>query len=94
MEYNILQSYSIEDEPIEFKIQIENVTLLVIYGRHINGYFIAVPTAYVCCSAIEPQSVDINTIYLSQAGLRSDYARIICESIKSEWERIWPSSKK
>lgn len=88
----ILQYYEIEDSPIEFKIRIEETKLLVIYGRHINGYFIALPGICISCEATDPTDVERNTIFLSQAGLRSDYARIVCKNINSEWNRVYNTS--
>lgn len=88
MEYNVTQFYTITDKTLEFKINIEEHTILVIFGRHINGYFIALPQLLISCEAIEPDCVDKNKIYLSQAGLRSDYALIVCETISEYWEKI------
>ena len=62
-------------------INCERVSTLVIYGRHINGYYIALPNIYISCEALEPEEVKRNTVYLSQAGLRSDYAEAVCTAI-------------
>ncbi len=81
MNYEILQYYTITDDTTELKLQIEDKKILVIYGRHINGYYIALPGIYVCCEALAPDEIKRNTIFLSQAGLRSDYAEAICTAI-------------
>lgn len=81
MNYELLQHYTITDNTTELKLQIEDKKILVIYGRHINGYYIALPTVFISCEALGPGEVKRNTIYLSQAGLRSDYAEAICTTI-------------
>ena len=81
MNFEILQHFIITDNTIELKLQIEDKTILVIYGRHINGYYIALPNLFISCEALGPEEVKRNTIYLSQAGLRSDYAEAICTAI-------------
>ncbi len=81
MNYELLQHYTITDNTTELKLQIEDKKILVIYGRHINGYYIALPTVFISCEALGPGEVKRNTIYLSQAGLRSDYAQAICAAI-------------
>ncbi len=82
MNPNILQHYVITDNTTELKIQVEEQKFLVIYGRHINGYYIALPGQYISCEALGPDDVRQNTKYLSQAGLRSDYAEVVCTAIK------------
>lgn len=81
MNYEILQYYTITDNTTELKLQIEDKKILVIYGRHINGYYIALPNLYISCEVLGPDEVKRNTIYLSQAGLRSDYSEAICTAI-------------
>ena len=81
MNFEILQHFIITDNTIELKLQIEDKRILVIYGRHINGYYIALPNLFISCEALGPEEVKRNTIYLSQAGLRSDYAEAICTAI-------------
>ncbi len=81
MDFIILQHFTITDNTIELKLQIEDKRILVIYGRHINGYYIALPNLFISCEALGPEEVKRNTIYLSQAGLRSDYAEAICTAI-------------
>lgn len=89
MKYEILQTYSFTEGRmmIEFKINIEDTRLLVIYGRHINGYFIAMPELHISCEATIAGEIRKNTIFLSQAGIRSDYADAICRAIKEIWEK-------
>lgn len=81
MNYKLLQHFTITDDTTELKLQIEDRKILVIYGRHINGYYIALPEIHISCEALTPDDVKKNTIYLSQAGLRSDYAEAICTAI-------------
>lgn len=71
MNFKILQHYTITDNTIELKLQIEDKRILVIYGRHINGYYIALPNLFISCEALGPEEVKRNTIYLSQAGLKA-----------------------
>ncbi len=81
MNFEILQHFIITDNTTELKLQIEDKKILVIYGRHINGYYIALPNVFISCEALGPDEIKRNTIYLSQAGLRSDYAEAICTAI-------------
>lgn len=88
MEYKITHTFSFDGDSMitEFQIEIENNKLLVIYGRHINGYFIALPQVNISCEALRAEDIKKNTIYLAQAGIRSDYAQAICSAISEVWK--------
>ena len=88
MKKDVLQHYKIKSDSIELDIEIDNTRLLVIYGRHINGYFIALPGLSLSCEALSPEEIKKNTIYLTQTGIRSDYATAICESICEYWNKL------
>ncbi|WP_026658657.1 hypothetical protein [Butyrivibrio sp. AC2005] len=81
MDYTILQHFTITDDTTELKLQIEDKKILVIYGSHINSYYIALPDINISCEALSPDEIKRNTFFLSQAGQRSDYAEEICTAI-------------
>ena len=60
MNYKILQHFIITDNTTELKLQIEDKKILVIYGRHINGYYIALPNIFISCEALGPEEVSVD----------------------------------
>lgn len=87
MQYEITQHFTFTNiYPHEFMIKIENQNILVIFGRHVNGYFMAFPQLNISCEAAAPSAISKNTVYLTQAGIRSDYAYCISQAIREEWK--------
>lgn len=58
--YKIRNTYQ-TDSVQEFSVDYDGNNYLVIYGRHINGWFIAVPNWRVSSEAGEPEAVFYNT---------------------------------
>lgn len=67
---------------LEHDIEANGWSFLTIYGRHINGYFIAVLNWNICTEAGEPDSVSYNTDKLIKAGFNEDNARAIANYLK------------
>lgn len=55
---------------------------LVIYGRHINGYFCAIPNFGISCEMAEPSDTFYNTERLIGAGVVERAARELAKAIK------------
>lgn len=65
----------------EASIAAGGISYLVIYGRHINGYFTALPSKGIAAEQAEPDNVAYNRDKLIDAGLNEDIAQAIAEEI-------------
>lgn len=64
----------------EFSVQFDGLSFLVIFGSHINGWFIAVPTYLVCVEAANPRDIFYNTESLSRV-IDVSYAETLATAI-------------
>ena len=55
---------------------------LVIYGRHVNGYFCAIPNWHISCEMAEPSDTFYNFERLIGAGIGESAARELAKAIK------------
>ncbi len=55
---------------------------LVIYGKHINGYFCAIPNFKAVCEMAEPTDTFYNFEQLTAAGISDKAAKSIVRTIK------------
>jgi hypothetical protein len=67
---------------LEKSINANGWNFLTIYGKHVNGYFIAVINWNICTEAGEPGSVSYNTEKLINAGFTEENAQAIANHIK------------
>ncbi len=67
----------------EASIAVGGLSYLTIYGRHINGYFIALPKKGIAAEQTEPADVAYNRDKLIEAGLDQEAAQAIAEEIKA-----------
>lgn len=67
----------------EASIAVGNLSYLTIYGRHINGYFIALPKKGIAAEQTEPTDVAYNRDKLIDAGLSKEVAQAIAEEIRA-----------
>lgn len=67
----------------EASIAIGGLTYLTIYGRHINGYFIALPKKGIAAEQAEPDNIAYNKDKLTEAGLNEGIAQAIAEEIRA-----------
>lgn len=61
---------------------------LVIYGKHINGWFIAIPNWNICVEATEPLNYLYNINKLSRAFNDESKGVAVAKAIKEHWEGI------
>lgn len=86
--YKIRNTYQ-TDNVQEFSVDYDGNNYLVIYGRHVNGWFIAVPNWRVSSEAGEPEAVFYNTEKLSDAfGLApsSCVPYVIARAVNEHWK--------
>lgn len=65
----------------EYSVAIGGWTYLVIYGRHINGYFCCIPNWKIGCEMSDPNEVAYNCDKLIDCGMKQDVAKELAESI-------------
>lgn len=79
--YEILQTQ-------EISIDWNGYNFLIIYGKHINGWFIAIPNWQVCTEAGHPTDDYYNTERLSRVIEIENAPSIIAKAIRQYWERL------
>ena len=70
----------------EHDIQFNGYSYLVIYGKHINGGFIAIPNWNICTEAGD--SILYNTEKLTACGLDEQTALTIATHINNELKKV------
>lgn len=65
----------------EISAAINGLSYLIIYGKHINGYFCCVPRYGWGCEMAAAESIDYNTNKLISAGATPDIAMAIAKAI-------------
>lgn len=71
----------------EHDIAFDGFSYLVIFGKHINGGFIAIPNWNICCEASAlPDNAAYNTEKLVRAGMKKKTARAIADYISGAME--------
>lgn len=66
----------------EYSVAIGDWTYLVIYGKHINGYFCCIPNWKLGCEMANPCEIAYNKDKLVEAGATEKVAQAISNSIK------------
>lgn len=67
----------------ELSLSFDGFNFLVIYGKHVNGGFIAIPNIGLCVEASgDPGDTFYNSEKLQVAGLSKDQADTIAHAIK------------
>ena len=66
----------------EANLEANGSSFLVIYGKHANGYFIAIPNWGVCCEAAEPSDTFYNAEKLRDVNFTTKTAHILANAIK------------
>lgn len=59
---------------------------LIIYGKHINGWFIAIPNWGVATEAGDPSDVFYNMEKLARVIPGANDAKVLAEAIEAHWE--------
>ncbi len=67
----------------EIDVNTDGSSYLVIFGKHINGYFCCIPNWKIGCEMTSPSNIDYNMDKLKACGLSKGVslgiARAICE---------------
>lgn len=83
-QYTIKEDYKVT-ETHEFSVDWNGYNFLIIYGNHINGWFIAIPNWSISTEAAHPEDVFYNTERLSGAIDVPGAPDILAEAIKEHW---------
>lgn len=75
--YNFYKSNTI----FEADISVNGQSYLIIYGKHINGYFCCIPNWNIGCEMAEPIDTYYNANKLNKAGIRATTAEAIAKEI-------------
>ena len=73
------------DAKVIFEAEIEpgdGMCYLVIFGKHVNGYFCCLPRLNIGAEMAEPADVFWNAGSLQEAGLTGKQAKAIAEAIR------------
>ncbi len=84
-EYVLRKEFDVSDTH-EISIDYDGYNFLVIFGHHINGWFIAVPNWGVCVEASDPRSNYYNFTKLTGKFPTDGMAEAIVEGMKEFWE--------
>ena len=72
----------------EFPVDYDGFSYLVIFGRHINGWFISLPRNNVSCEAASPLDITYNRANLIEKGnIDGDFALLVAKMIEELWKR-------
>ena len=72
----------------EISVDWNGFNFLVIYGKHVNGWFIAIPNWKICIEATEPDDYWYNVDKLSDAFNNADMGKAVSMAIKEHWEGL------
>lgn len=70
----------------EASIDCNGHNYLVIYGKHINGYFCGIPNWGKCCEMAEPSDILYNSEKLRDTGIVKDIAQSLAKCINEIYE--------
>ena len=87
MEYKIQHTYEVT-QTHEFSVDWNGFNFLIIYGRHINGWFIAIPNLNVCTELGEPSDVAYNATKIAQTRIHNTAPMYLAQAIVEHWESI------
>ncbi len=72
----------------EISIDWNGYNFLIIYGRHINGWFIAIPNWEVCIESSDPADAFYNSEKLAKALNKANAGVELANAIKEHWEGL------
>ncbi len=72
----------------EISIDWNGYNFLVIYGQHINGWFIAIPNWGICIEASDPTDTFYNSEKLAKALNKANAGVELAKAIKEHWEGL------
>lgn len=83
----IVGEYAVGDTH-EISVDWNGFNYLIIYGYHINGWFVAIPNWNVCTEIADPDDILYNTERLSKILNNANAGRSLAKSISKHWEYI------
>ena len=86
-DYKIRNSFEVTNVH-EFSVDWNGFNFLIIYGRHIHGWFISILNWNVCTEAGQPSSVDYNAAKIAQTHIHDIAPVYIARAIKEHWEGL------
>lgn len=86
MSYNINSSHDVAAQ--EFSVDWNGFNFLIIYGKHKNGWFAAIPNWNVCTEMGNPKDEYYNTTKLAQTNIYDSAPIFLAKAIKEHWEGI------
>lgn len=87
MDYKIRNTYEVT-QTHEFSVDWNGFNFLIIYGRHVNGWFIAIPNWNKCTKAGEPSDVAYNAEKLARTYMQEGAPMYLAQAISEHWESI------
>ena len=87
MEYEINKTY-IVDKTQEFSVDWNGFNFLIIYGHHINGWFVAIPNWNTCTEIGEPEDIAYNATKLALTKIHTFAPMYLAKAIKEHWESV------
>ena len=72
----------------EISVDIEDLNFLIIYGKHINGWFIAIPNWNVCVETSAPTSDFYNAAQLGDVLNSENVGKHLALAIKEHWQSL------
>lgn len=75
--------YKVSDTQ-EVSVNYNGCNYLVIFGRHVNGWYIAIPNWGKCVEAANPEDIFYNTERLSEV-FESETAEALARTIAARW---------
>lgn len=81
IDYKIQATYSCEALK-EISIDTNGYNFLIIFGKHINGYYIAIPNHNICVEAACGDDTFYNEEKLIQGGVDEKSAEVIAKVIR------------
>lgn len=85
--YKIKKTYEVSKTQ-EISVDWNGYNFLIIYGHHINGWFIAIPNWQVCTEAGHPSDDFYNTEKLSMVIDVENAPSVIAKAVREHWESI------
>lgn len=87
MDFNISATYPAE-VLFEISVNVNGGNYLLIYGKHINGYFCCIPNWNIACEMAEPSDTFYNMEALMHSRVSKRIAKAIAEAICDMAEQI------
>lgn len=87
MEAEIINSYDLHGAH-EVSANWNGWNFLIIYGRHVNGWFIAIPNWKICIEACEPTDIYYNSEHLARELNKMGAGLALAQAIKEHWEGL------